>query len=61
MAKISLMYTEDEGDGLKGSFSVLISRDNVETVEDLEYFLEQAVRSIGFDYVENVSLNYDRD
>jgi len=57
LAKITLIYTEDDEDGIQHTQSTIITRDKVDDLQDVCTFLMDAINSVGYTYVEGVTVH----
>ena len=54
MAKITLIYTEDEEEGFKNPQTVMITKGGIEDLQDVCSFLAEAIRSSGYTFVQDI-------
>jgi len=57
LAKITLIYTEDDEDGIQHTQTMILSRDKVDDLQDVCTFLMDAVNSAGYTYVDGVTIH----
>ena len=54
LAKITLVYVEDDEEGFKNPQTVTITRGGIEDLQDVCIFLAEAIRASGYTFVEDI-------